>query len=213
MLLNKKNKLLFTGDSVTDCGRSHPIGESKFDGLGNGYVQLVDGYLQAGYPEKKIRVVNTGTSGDTMRHLDDRWQTDIADIKPDWLVMMIGINDVWRQFDAPLQPETHVLPDEYRQLMQKRVTEIKPKLEGMVIMTPYIMEPCRDDPMRRRMDQYGSICREIAAECDALLIDTQAGFDKLFQYYHSYIASRDRIHPNHIGAALLCRLFLEAVKA
>ena len=37
--------------------------------------------------------------------------TDVLDLKPDWLSIMIGINDVWRQFDNPTEPELHVYPD------------------------------------------------------------------------------------------------------
>lgn len=213
MQLKNDAKLLFTGDSVTDCGRARPVGESAFGGLGNGYVLLIDGELHAGHPEKRIRVVNSGVSGDTMRHLDARWQTDVADLRPDWLVMLIGINDVWRQFDSPLIPESHVLPDEYRRLMQARVAEIRPRLDGLVIMSPYMMEPARNDPMRQRMDEYGAICRDIAAANDAIFVDLQAGFDQLLQHYHSYVASGDRIHPNHIGSALISRLFLQAIGA
>ncbi len=211
MLLKDKTRLLFTGDSVTDCGRTRPVGESA-GGLGNGYVQLIDGYLHIAYPEKNIRVLNTGVSGDTMRHLDARWQTDIADLKPDWLVMMIGINDVWRQFDAPLRPESHVLPDEYQHLMKNRVAKMRPHLDGLVIMSPYMIEPCLEDPMRMQMDQYGKICRDIAAAHDAIFVDTQLGFDRFLKHYHAYVASGDRIHPNHIGAALISRLFLQSIE-
>jgi lysophospholipase L1-like esterase len=29
--------------------------------------------------------------------LNARWQRDVLDLSPDWLSIMIGINDVWRQ--------------------------------------------------------------------------------------------------------------------
>ena len=93
------------GDSVTDCERLRPIGEGLFDALGRGYVSMVDGLLMARYPAHRIRVVNMGVSGNTVRDLQKRWQTDVMDLKPDWLSVCIGINDVWRQFDTPLQTE------------------------------------------------------------------------------------------------------------
>ena len=49
--------ILFTGDSITDCDRAHPIGAGG--GLGNGYVSLVDGLLSVWYPQRVIRVLNS----------------------------------------------------------------------------------------------------------------------------------------------------------
>ena len=40
-----------------------------------------------------------GLSGNTIRDLSDRWDSKYYELKPDWLSIMIGINDVWRQFD------------------------------------------------------------------------------------------------------------------
>jgi lysophospholipase L1-like esterase len=102
------SKLVMIGDSITDCGRSRPVGEGLFDAIGKGYVAYVDALLGAAYPERQIRVVNMGCSGNTVRDLAARWQTDVLDLQPDWLSIMIGINDVWRQFDIPRQPECHV---------------------------------------------------------------------------------------------------------
>ena len=61
MKIGTKQTLLFIGDSITDCGRSRPIGERN--GLGNGYVAIVDSLLASFYPEEPIHVVNTGIGG------------------------------------------------------------------------------------------------------------------------------------------------------
>jgi len=108
MLLEKNAKLVMIGDSVTDCGRARPVGEGLFGAIGTGYAGYVNALLDATYPERHIRVVNMGSSGNTVLDLEARWQTDVVDLKPDWLSVMIGINDVWRQFDCPLQTEIHV---------------------------------------------------------------------------------------------------------
>ena len=41
-----------------------------------------------------------GVSGNTVRILAARWDTDVVALEPEWLAVMIGINDVWRQFDG-----------------------------------------------------------------------------------------------------------------
>jgi lysophospholipase L1-like esterase len=105
MLLAQHSKLVMIGDSVTDCGRARPVGEGLFGAIGTGYVGYIDALLSARYPELGVRVVNVGSSGNTILDLQARWQSDVLDLKPDWLSIMIGINDVWRQFDLPRQPE------------------------------------------------------------------------------------------------------------
>src|SRR4029453_7463195 len=122
-----KTKLVMIGDSITDVGRARPIGEGRADdALGRGYVMMVDALLGAGYPERMIRVINMGVSGNTTRDLKARWQTDVLDLKPDWLSIMIGANDVWRQYDSPKQTERHVLIDEYEKNLVELVSSTKP---------------------------------------------------------------------------------------
>ena len=87
---------------------ARPVGEGLHnDPLGHGYVGLVQALLDATYPDRPIRVTNMGISGNTVRNLDEL-ANDVVDLKPDWLSIMIGINDVWRQFDRPLNPDQHV---------------------------------------------------------------------------------------------------------
>ena len=81
--LQKGEKLVMIGDSITDVGRARPIGEGRADdALGRGYVMMVDALLGAVYPERLIRVINMGVSGNTTRDLKARWQTDVLDLKP-----------------------------------------------------------------------------------------------------------------------------------
>lgn len=206
------SRLLFIGDSVTDAGRSRPVAEGLFDPLGKGYPNLVNGLLTARYPERRIHVINMGSSGDTIRDLKARWQTDVLDLHPDWLSIMIGVNDVWRQFDVPMMRDRHVLPGEYRETLEFLVSSTLPRLQGgLVLMTPYYMEPNTGDAMRARMDEYGAICREVAEKYQTLFVDTQAVFCELLRHHHSSFFSWDRVHPNVPGHTALARAFLKAV--
>ncbi len=212
MKINKNSKLLFIGDSITDCGRAKPVGEGTWDECyGTGYVNLVRGLLAVDYPEHNIRVVNMGISGNKVRDLDARWETDVFDQNPDWLSIMIGINDVWRQFDKPLIKEEHVYIDEYKKILDKLVAKTLKKVSGIVLMTPYFIEPRKDDPMRSMMDEYGEAVKEIADKYDTLFVDTQAAFDKLTEHIPTAAFAWDRVHPNVRGHMALAKAFMEAV--
>jgi lysophospholipase L1-like esterase len=204
-------KLLMIGDSITDVERARPIGEGRDPSLGRGYVATVDALLGAVYPDAAVRVVNMGISGNTTRDLKARWQTDVLDLKPDWLSIMIGANDVWRQYDSPKQTEKHVLVDEYEQNLTDLITTTKPQLKGLVLLTPYYIEPNRQDAMRATMDKYGAVVKKLAAAHSAILVDTQAAFDEVLKYYYPATINWDRVHPNAMGAAVIARAFLNAI--
>jgi lysophospholipase L1-like esterase len=211
MLLPPNTKLIMIGDSITDCGRAKPVGEGLFEALGKGYVCLVDAFLQSTYPAQHIRVVNMGTSGNTVRDLKARWQTDVFDLSPDWLSIMIGINDVWRQFDSPLQSEWGVPPEEYEQTLTALIEQTQPRLQGLVLMTPYFIEPNKSDPMRARMDQYSEIVRGLAKKYQTVFVDTQAAFDEVLCHLHPMTLAWDRVHPNMAGHMVIARAFLREI--
>lgn len=211
MQLNPHSKLLFIGDSITDCDRERPVGEGN--GLGRGYVSLVNAWLAAADPARPIRVLNVGTSGNTVRDLEARWQTDVLDLHPHWLSVMIGINDVWRQFDSPLQTESHVGLEEYSATLERLIRATRPRLQGLVLMTPYFIETNLADAMRARMDAYGAVVGQLAEKYQAVIVDTQAAFDGALQSMHPMSLAWDRIHPNLSGHMLLARAFLAALEA
>lgn len=195
------------GDSITDANRQRPGGNA----LGEGYVSLIDAYLTANWPERRIRVINKGVSGNTARDLAARWRSDATALDPDWLSIMIGINDVWRQFDQPLDSAQHVGLAEYAQTLESLVSAVRPSLKGLVLMTPYFLEPNDAEPMRAMMDRYGAAVRELAARHDAVFVDTQAAFAPIMRRLHPMALAWDRVHPNLTGHLILARAFLASV--
>lgn len=209
MIIQPGSKLLMIGDSITDCGRARPVGEGGGNGLGDGYVALVDAWLRAAHPARPVTVVNMGIGGDTVRELRARWQTDVVSHNPDWLSIMIGINDVWRLFGQT--PEQHVPPNEYAAALEQLVGETRPRLRGLVLMTPYFIEPDPREPMRALMDEYGKRVAGLAARHDAILVDTQAAFDAVLAHVPPMDLSLDRVHPYLTGHMILARAFLRGI--
>jgi lysophospholipase L1-like esterase len=209
--LRKGQKLVMIGDSITDMGRARPVGEGRGNALGQGYPMVVDAMLGAFHPEMAIRVVNMGASGNTVRDLRARWRADVTDLKPDWVSIMIGANDVWRQFDSPRQKEKHVLVDEYERTLDELVAETASAVTGIVLLTPFYIEPNRQDAMRVTMDKYGAVVRKLASKHNAVLVDTQAAFDVLLKHVYPATINWDRVHPNHIGHMALARALLTAL--
>lgn len=209
--MERGDTLLMTGDSITDCGRARPVGLAAGGGLGNGYVALVQQHLTALRPADGLRVVNTGISGNTVRDLAARWREDVLAHQPQWLSVCIGINDVWRHFDSWLEPAAHVPLDEYRDTLDALVAEVRPRLKGLLLLTPFTIEPHRAEPMRAMMDRYGAVVAQLAARHEATLVDTQALFDAFCQHRHPSSIAADRVHPDGTGHLLLARAVLKAL--
>jgi len=212
MLIQNNSKLVIIGDSISDFERARPAGEGLFGAIGKSYISLIDAFLKTTYPMARIRVVNMGTGGDNVKAIKNRWNTDVVDLKPDWLAIQIGINDVWRQFDSPLITESHVYIDEYEKTLSNLVENTISKVSGLILMTPFFMEPNKKDPMRAKMDEYGAIVKKIAKKNNVICVDLQAAFDSYLQYYHPVSITWDRIHPDTVGHMIIAKAFLNSVK-
>ena len=209
--LAARSKLVMIGDSITDTGRARPVGEGRGEAIGKGYVMMVEALLGAVYPEQWIRIVNKGISGNTVRDLKARWQTDVLDLSPDWVSIMIGANDVWRQFDSPRQTERHVLVEEYEKTLDELVDDTLPNVKGLVLITPFYIESSRADAMRAAMDSYGAAVRRVAEKHRTVFVDSQAAFDQVLKTYYPASLNWDRVHPDHVGSMVLARAFVNAI--
>lgn len=205
MLFEQGQKIVFIGDSITDCGRRDANAP-----YGNGYMSLARAFLIARYPELGLRFENRGVGGDTVRHLAARWHADVLDEEPDWLVVKIGINDVWRSFDSAGQGAVSIDDYEstYRELLRATVDRTSCKL---IILEPYVIEADTSDPMRAEMDRYGLVARKLAGEFGAVNIQTQAAFDRVLATTTPGDWAHDRIHPNLAGHAVIAHAFLCAI--
>ena len=209
MLFKDGERIVFAGDSVTDMGSAQPVGEGLFDNVGRSYVRVIENLLSSVYPEVNLRVTNSGISGNTSRDLLARFNRDVVSLKPDWVSICIGINDVWRQFDTPAMFDAQVGLDEYTENMEKMILMIKDQVKGVFILSPYYMEPNPKDTMRARMDEYVDVCKALSEKYGLIFVD----FQKLYADYcgirHSTYIAWDRIHPNQVGATLMAREFLK----
>jgi lysophospholipase L1-like esterase len=206
MLFTQPTTLLFVGDSITDCGRDRESGGTD---LGAGYVAQVQALLDAHHPEAKIRYLNTGISGNRVTDLEARWDVDVLAHKPDWVSVMIGTNDVWRQFDKPLVEQ--VLLPAYSEKLQGLVERTLPQVQGMIVMSPFFLETNVKEPMRELMDRYGAAARAIAERNELRFVDVQVAFDAWLLHNHTSQLGADRVHPNAIGHNIIASAFLNAV--
>ena len=206
MFFKDGQHILLIGDSITDCGRR---GEDA--PYGHGYVSLLRAFTTARHPDARLTWTNHGVNGDTVRDLAGRWETDALAPRPDWLSVMIGINDVWRAFDG--HPQFAVPLEEYiqtlRTLLRRAVEETGCRL---ILADPYIIEPDLAEPQRAASDTFVTAVAGLAEEFDAVHVPTQRVFDAALASTESKDWASDRIHPNLAGHALIAEAFMKALE-
>ncbi|MEP7359715.1 MAG: SGNH/GDSL hydrolase family protein [Anaerolineales bacterium] len=205
MLLESGQKIVFIGDSITDCDRRGAAAP-----YGDGYVSMVRNFLIARYPEYHLTIVNRGISGNTVRDLAARWEQDVIKQQPDWLSVMIGINDVWRAFGGNSKEAVPLA--EYTATLRSLLTQTREATDARLILAdPYMIEPNPAQPMRRQMDAFGTVVAQLADEFGAVHVPTQAAYTAALAHTRPADWADDQIHPNGPGHAVLALAFLRAL--
>lgn len=78
-------------------------------------------------------------------------------------------------------------------------------------LTPFFIEPRKQDAMRATMDKYGAVVKKLARRHGTVCVDTQAAFDRVLKHLPSAALAWDRVHPNTTGHLVLARAFLDGV--
>lgn len=206
-LIKDGQLVLFQGDSVTDGGQDR---EDPFS-LGQLYPMMVDAWFQARYPEKRVRFANCGISGDRVRNLKARWDRDCIAIKPDWVSILIGINDTWRRYDSNDPTSVEAFEADYRHILERTKNELGAKL---VLCEPFVL-PVPEDrtTWREDLDPKIAVVRKLAREFEAILVPLDGIFAAASAVREPAFWAADGVHPTSRGHALIAQSWLRAVGA
>ncbi len=207
MILNNKDTILMIGDSVTDSNRERPVGRYPW-GLGNGYVSYIDALLGYLYPDIDQKIVNMGIAGDTIRDLKYRWNSDVISQNPDWVSIMIGINDVWRHFDQPSDHLSLISPVEYATTINTLIKRTIHHVKGIILMSPFYIIASLDNVMRQETLYYAHIMESISIRYKTRFVHTQAWLDAYMRGTGAKRLSNDGVHPNPLTNMILANAWI-----
>lgn len=202
----KGARVLFTGDSVTDCDRDRGDEAS----LGNGYPQKVAGIYAALFPDQGVTFLNRAVSGDTTEQMLSRYDTNLKAVAPDFVSIMIGVNDTWRRFDSGISttPEqTQANLEEYLQRIRQDFPQV-----GILLMEPLLLP---SDPQKRcfRADLDPKIekIRDLAVKYADYYIPTDGLLHAASVKIPAQELSADGVHPLEKGHAVIARIWLKCL--
>ena len=200
--------ILFQGDSVTDCDRNRAVSHS----LGNGYPHDIASALSYRDPDKGYTFLNRGVSGDRVVSLLARWKADCLNLKPDVLSVLIGINDVWHEFNT----QTGVTADKferYYSLLLADTLEALPRV-NLILCDPFFTAAGQPGSELERWTAELAVRRAIVAKLAvkyrALHIPLQRYFDEACQLAPPAHWAGDGVHPTLAGHMLIAEKWLAA---
>jgi len=206
LIIEPGARVLFQGDSITDAGRNREDPAS----MGFGYANFVSAWISATYPDRRIEFINRGIGGNTVLDLEGRWDRDCIEIKPDWLSILIGINDCGREINGVEGHTVEGYDAAYRRILERAKSAADPKL---ILMEPFLL-PCREDGAlwQDKLQARIGVVRAIARDYGAIYVP----LDGLFAAAASrreptFWTLPDGVHPTRPGHALIAQAWIEAV--
>jgi lysophospholipase L1-like esterase len=200
--IKSKQTVLFAGDSITDGGRR----ADSFP-LGNGYVRFFRDLMIIREPEKQVTILNKGIGGNTVVDLSRRWTDDVLRMRPDWLSIQIGINDLlnyMRKLEIAVPPELY--EQKYREILD-RTRKTLPKCQIILIEPFYISSETFPNNFRHDMLQllptYLAVVHKLSRQYKTRLVRTHQMFQKIILTQPADMLSSEPVHPNATGSLAL----------
>lgn len=200
-------KILFQGDSITDCARNRE--DDRF--MGRGYATNVAQSLGFDYPGE-YEFVNKGISGNRIVDLYARMKIDLINLKPDYMSVLIGINDVWHE----IARENGVAAEKFEKIYDMLISEVLEELPNIKIMIlePYVLkgtateenwETFYEETLKR-----AAAAKRIAEKYNLKFIPLQDKFDEKCKLAPADYWVGDGVHPANPGHELIAREWMKA---
>ncbi len=202
-------RVLFFGDSITDARRSR----EEEDWTGRGYVSLIAAKFGADCPGK-YEFINRGIGGDRCVDLLSRIKIDCINLKPDYITIFAGVNDVLHE----AAHKNGVSAEKSYQIFKLIVDEIKDVLPDskIIMISPYVFYGCDTmyawEFIKDGVKESAAIIKRIADEYKLPVIDMQSVFDEtvknsLVEYY-----IKDGVHPTLAGHEIISREWIKVFR-
>lgn len=197
--IKKDSKVLFIGDSITDVKFNFRM-MRKIKGRKIYALELKKRFKKH---SKNIRVDIKGIASNRTYHLYDRLTKDCIALKPNVIIMLIGVNDAWENYKTEdYGPLLRPAEPHFREICRRIKTEL-PEVQFLYI-TPFMIDAVEEKlPFHKTLDEYCALLRNIAAESGALTVDMQQVFNQAQKDIAPEKLAIDGIHPTNLGHKIM----------
>lgn len=207
--------ILFQGDSVTDAQRLR----NDPDHMGSGYALMAAARLGCESVGEYI-CINRGVGGNKSTDVYARMKEDIIDLSPDYMSILVGVNDVWHQIDYNCGETAET----YETVMEKLITETRAALPKckIMLMEPYVLKEYETVSTVEKPDKWETFKREVTLRaeltkklCDKYnlkFIPLQQILDEAANKSRVNLWSLDGVHPTPAGHLLIAEAWVKAFR-
>lgn len=198
----KMKTFLFQGDSITDADRIR----DDIQNLGYGYPNIVASkYLSENVNEYTF--INKGISGNRIIDLYARIKCDIINLKPDYMSILIGINDVWHE----LSVENGVANEKFKKILSMLIEEVKEVLPDIkiIMLEPFVLKgPATEEKWEEFYSETklrAKSVKEVAEKYNLSFVPLQDKFEEATKNTETTYWLRDGVHPTPAGHGLIAK--------
>lgn len=201
----KHTRIVFFGDSITEAG-AHP----------GGYIAQMRDSLATNGQGKRYELIGSGIGGNKVYDLYLRLEEDVLALKPNIVVMYVGVNDVWHKQTFGTGTDADKFQKFYLALIQK----FQKKGIRVIACTPACIgeRHAGENQMDAELDRFSQIIRDISVQKDIPLCDLRKAF---LEYsaknnpndLESSILTTDGVHLNEKGNKLVAEMLLQKIQS
>lgn len=193
--LKKDSKVLFIGDSITDVKFNFRF-MHKIKGRNIYALQLKKRFKKY---SKDIKVDIKGIASNRTYHLYDRLTADCINLKPDVIIMLIGVNDAWENYGPENYPPLLRPMEPHMREIYRRIRAELPDTQVLYLM-PFLIDAVEEKlPFHKTLDEFREVLKGLAEENGALLLDLQQVFYDEQKNTDPKKLAVDGIHPTNLG--------------
>ncbi len=202
------DRILFLGDSITDVKFNRK--QNRKLGGKNNYALQVSKALQKEH--KNLKFFYRGIASNRSYHVYDRLTADCISLKPDVIVMLIGVNDAWENY-VPEQYPPLMRPFEphMKEIFRRIKTEL-PETK-LITLLPFLIDTVPEkEPFHKVLDVFRADLKSYAEGNTNELLDIQEEFYKAQESTEPYLLAHDGVHPTELGHSVIAKAVLAVLK-
>jgi len=201
-LLKSEDTIVFVGDSITEQGD-----------MRGGYIRLLKDHLNRNYTHFRVNILNAGRSGNKIDDISQRFERDVLRYNPSWVVILIGINDVWQRLDSTKHLNFY-LPH-FASELDSLVARAQRQNIRVALCTTTVLTEDIYYPGNALLRLYNDEIRRVARNRSCLLIDLNTLFSDVLAKDNrttqtSNLLTKDGVHLNNRGNRLMASAMLKA---
>lgn len=195
MTPQKKTKIVFFGDSITQAGVNK-----------GGYIDRIQTAINNSGIKDKYELAGAGIGGNKVYDLYLRMEDDVLAKDPQVVVIYVGINDVWHKTSHGTGTDI----DKYEKFYVAIIKKLQARNIKVAVCTPTVIGEKKDDanPQDKDLNAYSVVIRRLSATFNCTLIDLRKAFAAYEQANNkdnreSGLLTTDRVHLTDAGNQLV----------